>query len=139
MQFKIPTDVLRFLVADRPEQRKDFESGALRTDSEGRPLFQVRLLAMDGEQSAPIKVGVVGDPEAPQGTFVVPVGLTLNVVDRRGDSVTWWTADHLDAMSAPGGPADGAAGGAPGGAPGAAGRGSSASAGKGTSGKGSGE
>ncbi|TDD13285.1 hypothetical protein E1287_43340 [Actinomadura sp. KC06] len=122
MQFKIPTDALRFLVADRPEQRKEFESGALRTDDQGRPLFQVRLLAMDGEQSAPIKVGVVGDPQVPQGTFVVPAGLTLNVVDRRGDSVTWWTAERLDAAAVPGGRGPSASGKA-----------------SGTSGKGSGE
>ncbi|MGI5207735.1 hypothetical protein ACQEU6_39950 [Spirillospora sp. CA-108201] len=104
MQFQIVMESLRFLVADMPEQRKVFESGELRTDDQGRPLFQVRLLAMDGEQSAPIKVGLVGDPGLTQGTFVIPAGLTLNVVDRKGDSVTWWTAERLEAVPMPGGP-----------------------------------
>ncbi|MFA1548853.1 hypothetical protein [Actinomadura chokoriensis] len=128
MQFQIGMEKLAFLVADAPEQRKEFESGALRTDAEGRPLFQVRLLAMDGEQSAPIKVGLVGDPGVMQGQFVTPVGLTLNVVDRRGDSVTWWTAERLEPAGAPGGAAAGGPRGAGGGK--AAGA-SSAAAGRG--------
>lgn len=133
MQFQIGMESLRFLVADMPAQRKDFESGALRTDDEGRPLFQVRLLAMDGEQSAPIKVGVVGDPGLAQGAFVVPVGLRLNIIDRRGDSVTWWTADRLDAADVPGPGGPGSGGQVP--------RGQAAAAGAktGPSGKGSGE
>ncbi|TDC72852.1 hypothetical protein [Actinomadura sp. 7K507] len=124
MQFKIEMTGLRCLVADAPEQRRDFESKDLRTDAEGRPLFQVRLLVMDGEQSAPIKVGVVGDPGLSQGAFVVPVGLALNAIDRRGDTVMWWTAERLESAPMPGGTGPGASG------PGASGGASGKAAGK---------
>ncbi|WP_301174842.1 hypothetical protein [Actinomadura geliboluensis] len=115
MQFEIGMERLAFLVADLPEQRRDFESKELRTDEEGRPLFQARLLVMDGQQSAPIRVGLVGDPGVGQGAWVRPVGLALNVVDRKGDSVTWWTAERLDPAAAPGVPDSGGSRGAGGG------------------------
>ncbi|MER6814515.1 hypothetical protein ABT299_35015 [Spirillospora sp. NPDC000708] len=105
MEFKIEMDGLMFIVADAPEQRKDFESGALRTDPEGRPLFTARLLVMDGQSSAPIKVGLIGDPGLNQGSFVRPVGLVLNAIDRRGDTVQWWTAERLEPGPVPGAPA----------------------------------
>ncbi|MFI0349205.1 hypothetical protein [Actinomadura sp. 9N407] len=123
MEFRVQMDGLRFVVADMPEQRKEFESGQLRTDAEGRPLFQARLLAMDGAGSAPIKVGLIGDPGLEQGVFVRPVGLVLNTIDRRGDTVTWWTAERLE----PDGPvpADG-----PGGKPGGTGKAAAGKAGE---------
>ncbi|WP_157429571.1 hypothetical protein [Actinomadura oligospora] len=96
MDFRLDLSGLRFLVADTPEQRKDFESGALKTDAEGRPMFGVRLLVMDGKGSAPIRVGMAGDPGLPQATFVKVVGLTLHVIERRGESVQWWTVDRLE-------------------------------------------
>ncbi|XVQ08468.1 hypothetical protein ACQP1W_38820 [Spirillospora sp. CA-255316] len=124
MEFRVAMDGMRWLVADTPEQRKDYESGQLRTAEDGSPLFQVRLLAMDGTGSVPIRVGLVGDPGLAQGTFVRPVGLILNSIDRRGDTVTWWTAERLEPEEP----------GAPGGAapvkPGA-GKGSAGAAGKG--------
>ena len=110
MEFAVETARLSFVVADEPEQRKEFETGALRTDDSGRPLFQVRLLAMDGKGSAPIKVGLVGDPGLTQGTFVRTVNLVLNAIDRRGDSVMWWTADRLEPVAGPGAPGAASAG-----------------------------
>ncbi|WP_329519877.1 hypothetical protein [Spirillospora sp. NBC_01491] len=112
MQFKIEMDGMMFLVADLPEQRRDFETKALRTSPEGEPLFQVRLLVMDGAGSAPIRVGLIGDPGLAQGQFVAPVGLALNAIDRKGDSVTWWTAERLEAAAMPGPGAEAPAGGA---------------------------
>ncbi|WP_157995811.1 hypothetical protein [Thermomonospora amylolytica] len=102
MEFSVQTEGRMFLVADQPVQRADFESGKPKTNAEGVPLYQTRLLVMDGEGSAPIKVGIVGDPGVSQGQFVRPVGLALNVVERRGDSVMWWTVERLEAVSAPG-------------------------------------
>ncbi|WP_242883156.1 hypothetical protein [Actinomadura litoris] len=110
MEFKIDMDGMSWLVADAPEQRRDFETREPRTDSEGRPLFQVRLLVMDGQGSAPIKVGLIGDPGLSQGAFVRPVGLRLNVVDRKGDSVQWWTAERLQPGPVPGAAAGGTGG-----------------------------
>ncbi|RSN41038.1 hypothetical protein [Actinomadura sp. WAC 06369] len=112
MEFKIDTAGRSFIVADQPEQRVDFETKAPRTNTEGVPLFSVRLLVMDGTGSAPIKVGLVGDPGIGQGLAVRPVGLALNVIERRGDVVTWWTAERLEpGPLAGGGAADGAGGG----------------------------
>jgi hypothetical protein len=109
VEFRIDMDGMSWLVADAPEQRRDFETKAPRTNDDGEPLYQVRLLVMDGQGSAPIKVGLVGDPGVGQGAFVRPVGLRLNVIDRRGDSVQWWTAERLEPV--PGGSAGGSAGG----------------------------
>ncbi|WP_433338189.1 hypothetical protein [Spirillospora sp. CA-294931] len=109
MELRVDMIGLRFLVAEQPKQRKDFDSGNLRTSEDGRPLMQVQLLVMDGERAAPIKVGVVGDPGLGQGVFVHPVNLVLNVMDRKGDTIMWWTADGLPVASAVGAPAlDGA-------------------------------
>ena len=105
-----------FLVADQPVQRADFESGKPKTNAEGVPLYQTRLLVMDGEGSAPIKVGIVGDPGVSQGQFVRPVGLALNVVERRGDAVMWWTVERLEVAPVPG-LVPGSGAGAPGGSP----------------------
>ncbi|MFI0446019.1 hypothetical protein [Actinomadura sp. 6N118] len=101
MEFRVQMERLTFLVADLPEQRRKFETGELRTSDDGRPLFQVRLLAMDGQGSAPIKVGVEGDPGLGQGAFVRPVGLVLNSIERKGDVVMWWTADRLEITAPP--------------------------------------
>ncbi|MBO2459245.1 hypothetical protein [Actinomadura violacea] len=109
MEFRIEMDKLMFIVADAPEQRRDFETKSLRTNDDGEPLFTARLLVMDGLGSAPIKVGLIGDPGLSQGTFVRPVGLVLNAIDRKGDSVQWWTAERLEAVAMPGGPAGGSA------------------------------
>lgn len=111
MEFKIDMDGMSWLVADVPEQRRDFETKAPRTNDDGEPLYQVRLLVMDGQGSAPIKVGLVGDPGVGQGAFVRPVALRLNVIDRKGDSVQWWTAERLEPGPVPGAAAGGSAGG----------------------------
>lgn len=117
MEFKINTAGLVCVVADKPEPRLDFETKAPKMSPEGVPLYSVRLLVMDGEGSAPVKVGVVGDPGVHQGAFVRPVGLAINLIDRRGDTVTWWTVERLEpgqvtgGGAAGGGAADGAGGG----------------------------
>ena len=111
VEFRVDVDGLRFVVAEPPQQRRDYESGALKTDSEGRPLWQVRVLAMGGGGSAPLRVGVAGDPGLEPGQFVRPVGLAVNSVERRGDLVVWWTAERFEleqiAGPAAGGPAGG--------------------------------
>ncbi|WP_395103762.1 hypothetical protein [Actinomadura sp. SCN-SB] len=107
MDFKINTDGMLWVVADTPNQRVDFESKAPKLTSEGQPMWQVRLLGMDGAGSAPIRVSVVGDPGLSQGQFVTPRNLVLHVVERKGDAVLWWTADRLDVTGFP----DGANGG----------------------------
>ncbi|WP_067490985.1 hypothetical protein [Actinomadura hibisca] len=99
MEFKIDAGALRWLVAEPPEQRRDFDTGQPKTDREtGAPLYQVRLLAMGETGAAPIRVGVIGDPgqHVAQTAFVRPVGLTLNVMEKRGDSIMWWTVERLD-------------------------------------------
>ncbi|MBW8486706.1 hypothetical protein [Actinomadura parmotrematis] len=102
MQFQIVTDGVTWLVAETPEARRDFESGDPKVDKEtGAPLFQVRLLAMGPDGSAPLRVSVVGDPGLTQATFVRPVGLVLNAMERRGESITWWTVERLEPLGGP--------------------------------------
>jgi hypothetical protein len=104
MDFKINTDGMLWVVADTPQQRVEFESKAPKVNSDGEPIWQVRLLGMDGVSSAPIRVGVVGDPGLSQGQFVTPHNLTLHVVERKGDTVLWWTADRVEGAGLPAGP-----------------------------------
>lgn len=97
MDFKINTDGMLWLVADPPQPRLDFETKARKLTEDGQEMWQVRLLGMDGAGSAPLRIGIVGDPGLTQGQFVKPHGLTLHVIDRKGDSVMWWTAERLEA------------------------------------------
>lgn len=115
MDFKIVMDGTMWIVADAPEPRLDFETKQPRMTEDGQPMWQVRLLGMDGAGSVPLRVGMVGDPGVIQGQFVTPQNLTLHVIDRKGDSVLWWTADRLETTGSPPAPDNRARGEASGG------------------------
>lgn len=101
MKFPIDASGLMVLVAEPPAQRKDFESGALKTTEDGRPVFSVRVLIMDGQESAPLRVTVNGDPQVSAMQPVALVGLTINIMDKKGDSMSWWTAERVEPVGPP--------------------------------------
>ena len=51
------------------------------------------MLAMDGKESAPVRLRIEGEPGVSLGQMVNPVGLVLNQISRNGDAVSWWTAE----------------------------------------------
>jgi hypothetical protein len=97
------------VVADAPAQARDFKTKQPKTTPEGLPVFVVSLLAMDGTDSAPVRVRIAGDPNLGQGQPVRVVGLTLNRSSGSSD-MTWWTAEGIEALAPPPGVPDGGPG-----------------------------
>lgn len=98
MRFPIDSTRLAFVVADAPEQARDFKTKQPKTTPEGAPVFVVSLLAMDGKDSAPVRVRVAGDPGVVQGQPVQVAGLVLNKSSGASD-MSWWTADAVQPMA----------------------------------------
>lgn len=88
------------MVADAPAQARDFKTKQPKTTPEGLPVFVVSLLAMDGKDSAPVRVRIAGDPNLGQGQPVRVAGLTLNRSSGASD-MTWWTAEGIEALAPP--------------------------------------
>lgn len=101
MQFPIATAGLLCMVAEPPAQRVDFETKAPKTAEDGRPVFSAKLLIMDGRESAPVRVTVHGDPGVAFGQPVRAHGLAINVMDRKGESMSWWTCERLEPLGPP--------------------------------------
>lgn len=99
MRFPIEGGALAFVVAG-VEEAVDFRTKQPRTTEDGRPVFRVTVLAMDGVDSAPIRVRVDGDPGLTQGQPVRVVGLAMNQIARDG-GMTWWSADGVQAAGPP--------------------------------------
>jgi hypothetical protein len=106
------------LVSEPPAQRRDFETKALKTADDGRPLFSVRVLLMDGKDSAPLRVTVIGDPGVVAMQPVRLHGLAVNVMDRKAETISWWTAQRVEPLGPPIVSADGEPGGVSGAASG---------------------
>lgn len=100
MRFPIDSSRLAFVVADAPEQARDFKTKQPKNTPEGLPVFVVSLLAMDGKDSAPVRVRIAGDPNLGQGQPVRAVGLVLNKASGASD-MTWWTAEAIEALAPP--------------------------------------
>ncbi|SEG93334.1 hypothetical protein SAMN04489712_13823 [Thermomonospora echinospora] len=94
MRFPIDSTRLTFVVADAPQQARDFKTKQPKTTPEGAPVFVVSLLAMDGKDSAPVRVRLAGDPGLAQGQPVQVAGLVLNKSSGASD-MSWWTADAV--------------------------------------------
>jgi hypothetical protein len=103
LRFPIDASRLGFVVADAPQQARDFKTKMPKTTPEGLPVFTVSLLAMDGKDSAPVRVRIEGDPGLGQGQPVRPVGLVLNKSSGASD-MSWWTAEAIEALAPPPGP-----------------------------------
>jgi hypothetical protein len=104
LRFPIDATRLGFVVADAPEQARDFKTKQPKTTPEGLPVFVVSLLAMDGKDSAPVRVRIAGDPGLAQGQPVRVVGLVLNKASGTSD-MSWWTAEGIEALAPPPGAA----------------------------------
>jgi hypothetical protein len=100
LRFPIDTSRLGFVVADAPEQARDFKTKQPKNTPEGLPVFVVSLLAMDGKDSAPVRVRIAGDPGLAQGQPVRPVELVLNKASGTSD-MSWWTAEGIEALAPP--------------------------------------
>lgn len=122
MEFPINIGGLVVLVSEPPAQRRDFETKALKTAEDGRPLFSLRVLLMDGKDSTPLRVTVAGDPGVMAMQPVRLHGLAVNVMDRKGETMSWWTAQRVEPLGPPIVTPDGE--------PGTSGRGRGAAAGK---------
>jgi hypothetical protein len=85
LRFPIDASRLAFVVADAPEQARDFKTKQPKNTPEGLPVFVVSLLAMDGKDSAPVRVRIAGDPGLFQGQPVRAVGLVLNKASGTSD------------------------------------------------------
>lgn len=104
MRFPIDASRLTFVVADAPEQARDFKTKQPKNTPEGLPVFVVSLLAMDGKDSAPVRVRIAGDPGLFQGQPVRAVDLVLNKASGTSD-MSWWTAERIEALAPPPGTA----------------------------------
>jgi hypothetical protein len=104
LRFPIDASRLAFVVADAPEQARDFKTKQPKNTPEGLPVFVVSLLAMDGKDSAPVRVRIAGDPGLFQGQPARPVDLVLNKASGTSD-MTWWTAERIEALAPPPGSA----------------------------------
>src|SRR5687768_1351404 len=100
LKFFIDTTRLTFVVAAEPQQARDFKTKQPKTTPEGAPVFVVSLLAMDGKDSAPVRVRIDGDPGVMQGQPVQLLGLVLNKASGSSD-MTWWTADGMQPLAPP--------------------------------------
>lgn len=101
MQLKIDMTGMSFMVAAAPNARVTFDTKVPKVTEDGRPLFTVSVLMMDGRESVPNRVSVAGDPGLFQGQFVKPVGLVLNAMERKGEGIQWWTAERLEPCAPP--------------------------------------
>jgi hypothetical protein len=104
LRFPIDASRLAFVVADAPEQARDFKTKQPKNTPEGLPVFVVSLLAMDGKDSAPVRVRIAGDPGLFQGQPARAVDLVLNKASGTSD-MTWWTAERIEALAPPPGSA----------------------------------
>jgi hypothetical protein len=105
LRFPIDSSRLGFVVADAPAQARDFKTKQPKTTPEGLPVFVVSLLAMDGQDSAPVRVRMAGDPNLGQGQPVRVLGLVLNKSSGASD-MTWWTAENIEPLGPPPGTAE---------------------------------
>ena len=107
MKFPIDTNNMMVLVAEPPAQRRDFDTKAPKVTDDGKPVFQLRVLMMDGAESTPMRVTVHGDPGVMAMQPVKLHGLAINVMDRKGDTMMWATAERVEAVGPPLAPAEG--------------------------------
>lgn len=99
MQFPVSTEAgRRFLVMTDPRPRVDFDTKAP-VMKDGQPVSQVTLLIMGEGEAVQARVSVTGDPGVTQGQWVTPVGLALNLIDRRDGAMTWWSVERLDVVT----------------------------------------
>jgi hypothetical protein len=101
VKFPIETSGMTVLVAEPPAQRRDFDTKAPKTTEDGRPVFQLRVLMMDGAESAPMRVTVHGDPQVSAMQPVRLLGLSINITARNGESIMWVTAERVEAAGPP--------------------------------------
>lgn len=101
MEFPITTAGLTVLVAEPPAQRVDFETKVPKVSKEGLAVFSVRVLVMNGTESTPLRLTVHGDPQVAAMQPVRLHGLTVNTMERKGETISWWTAMRLEPLGPP--------------------------------------
>jgi hypothetical protein len=100
MRLPIDTQNLTFIAANPPEAVLDFESKQPRTDTDGRPVFAVGVVALGSEGADVLTVKVAGEPKGiTQGSPVRVTGLVATTwqmpPDRHGVSFRAETIESL--------------------------------------------
>lgn len=102
MRLPIDTQHLTFIAANPPESVIDFESKQPRTDTDGRPVFAVGVVALGNEGADVLSVKVAGEPKGiTQGAPVKVTDLvatTWQMGDRHGVS---FRAEAIDSIATP--------------------------------------
>jgi hypothetical protein len=75
MRFPIDTSGLTFMAASGARPVTDFETKQQRVDSNGELLFNLQVVALDGEGAQIIALRVAGDPGVGQGAMLQLDGL----------------------------------------------------------------
>lgn len=100
MRLPIDTQHLTFIAASAPEPVLDFDSKAPRTDTDGRQIFAVGVVALGSEGADVLSVKVAGQPRGiTQGLPVRVsglVGTTWQMGDRHGVS---FRAEVIEAVT----------------------------------------
>ncbi|MFI7449469.1 hypothetical protein ACIBQX_18375 [Nonomuraea sp. NPDC049714] len=99
MRFPIDTSQLGFTVTSPPMAAKDFSTKKVKVTEEGLPVMVVKLLAMDGSDSAMIKFNLAGEQHhLVPGMPVRVEGLAYGMA--KDGEVRWWSATAVVPMHA---------------------------------------
>jgi hypothetical protein len=101
MDVPINTASLQALVTEPPRPRLDYQTKTPKTDPNGVPLWQVRVVLVDGKDSAPVRISVPGEPQVSVMQPVRLVGLAVRVLEIRGETSTSWMVERLEVLGPP--------------------------------------
>lgn len=100
MRLPIDTTALKFLAVTAPERVLDFDTKQPKADTDGQPLYALKLVALNGEGSEIISVKLAG-PQAniAGGEFVNVSGLVASRWENNGRSGISFRADKIDPIA----------------------------------------
>lgn len=100
MRLPIDAGSIRFLAVTNPERVIDFDTKQPKADTDGQPLYGIRLCAINGDSSEIISVKLSGNPGAiVAGDFVNVTGLVASPWETNGRSGISYRADKVELLS----------------------------------------
>lgn len=103
MELPVVLERLGWVCTGLPRVWTEWESDRQRTDDQGRPMWQVELLVLDGARSAPVRMRVPYEPQLQVGWPVQVSGLSVAFwVSRDGKERVSWTCERVDPVAVSG-------------------------------------
>jgi hypothetical protein len=99
MRFSIPTQGMTFMAAGTPRAETKFESDQPQTDKEGRPIYSIEVVVLDGEGADKIRIKVPGQPDIVPSSEIKVTGLVANAYDKDRKKCVSFSAERIEPAS----------------------------------------